>query len=1257
MALAVALAGSSPSHATFPFADLVAERNQATDGFGTETFSYGADRINRFNGALGYSVPIGSTYPVGGSFGYGIVLTYSSNIWRFDTSGVQVRAEIDSRADAGVGWSLSFGELIGPSTAENPSPFWLYRSPRGGVARFYQTLNDGDPIVFNTFYTRDGSYLRLSVSGGQAVVAFTGGNEKVFQQQPSGGWRLAEERDLFGNFFAVTYSASERQITDRHGRVQRVVLQTDPADPSRQVIDRIELTAFAGATAVYDLSYTAATVDLPPEDADPSTPSQQTVSLLSSVDFPSGAQIAFDYVSSGAGSVPASGRMAKVTLATGGTLEYAYQVVELPKVPGALHTADAIGVATRTSRQPSSGGSGLGGGGISLPYGVWQFAMTLDRDRDVAGTDKPRELTTEVTYPDGHKRAYKFSAYAGGDNTSDHANPATFFLRDYAFPLSKRVHAANESLFDSELIYAADGTLLRTYRVRYNFLSCNGCWDQQPSINGSRTIWEDGSGVRETNLRWTRQALGKWKTNVSPDNVNGGPKRFVYRTYPTSGPSAATYPWVDLRWTEKTTEEGGESRTIQRCVDAVNGQVLRERTLAAAAPAANDLIRTFSFHPTGERAIARYYGGDVQPVPVSDLCTLTLPTQEQYATRDTYQYGRLATTAWLDANGSVFLETYRATIDLHSGLVQSSEGADGFVITFAYDTSGRQVATTSPAGHSGASTTSHTVVSGAHGGMVTGVVRAADGVTELSKVETELDAFSRVARIRRWSPDGWIAISQSFDAMSRPTVTIHPDGTTARNLGFDALGRVTAVRPPEGAVHDRTYTYVGRSTTETVKIGKSWDEVTNNVVEINRAKTTTIDRFGRVIERQTVDADGEQRTETYDRGLGSHIHNSMVTDGVITDTHSTPKLTDNRGFQVETAAGDPITGYDAFGNRTLVDLGEGPVVQLFDRAGRLVEQREGTSTGPLWTRNVYAPTSVGNDFRGGKLVSSLRINRNIPHIAGDEVHVEDSYAYTGDGGSVESLRTSVTAGPQTILSFETSRDVDATGSVASLTFPDCDPSTNDAFSLCTPRAARVMQTEHSYGRLTRLSATVGGVNEPWIDGIVRDSAGRVTETTLGNGIIATSVPDPSGVGRIAQMTLSHPLNGVFYDSGQAQFDGLGKLVKLGTQRHVSDHAYRLAIQPIPSPGTSTYVSPTVSRDRLGQATGRDYKVPYRFDPASGQQEQVNEIYVYGPGNRLVWNRRFNDYQASTYRSSLDRWFLVDPSGRTMRAPSRSGRTP
>ena len=75
------------------------------------------DSVSLFNGSLTLTIPLGPTYPVGGTISYGLTLTYSTGAWEFqeecqqgDVCTAQVRPARHFRA--GLGWTVSFGETV-----------------------------------------------------------------------------------------------------------------------------------------------------------------------------------------------------------------------------------------------------------------------------------------------------------------------------------------------------------------------------------------------------------------------------------------------------------------------------------------------------------------------------------------------------------------------------------------------------------------------------------------------------------------------------------------------------------------------------------------------------------------------------------------------------------------------------------------------------------------------------------------------------------------------------------------------------------------------------------------------------------------------------------------------------------------------------------------------------------------------------------------------------------------------------------------
>ncbi|NJL27741.1 MAG: hypothetical protein HC897_07515, partial [Thermoanaerobaculia bacterium] len=105
------------------------------------------DHVNLFNGQLSLTLPLGQGYPVGPGLGYGLALTYTSNLWSFNNfrtcsspggTTSYYLPEIDEKANAGPGWRVSVGKLEAPVT---PDTRWHYFPPDGGEVLLYPTLH------------------------------------------------------------------------------------------------------------------------------------------------------------------------------------------------------------------------------------------------------------------------------------------------------------------------------------------------------------------------------------------------------------------------------------------------------------------------------------------------------------------------------------------------------------------------------------------------------------------------------------------------------------------------------------------------------------------------------------------------------------------------------------------------------------------------------------------------------------------------------------------------------------------------------------------------------------------------------------------------------------------------------------------------------------------------------------------------------------------------------------------------------------
>ena len=617
------LLGVSTIQADVTFSDLVAERNLAPTSLSLQSFPGADDQVNRFNGALRYSIPIGQSFPLSTDFDYQLSLEYTSSVWGFDTDSSGVAAEPQTHFNAGIGWQLSWGRLLPPASTHNPSNFWVYQSPGGRVSRFYSTLNDGDAAEQNVFYSRDGRFLRVRTGLNAASVDFPNGQTRDFTLQGT-AWRLASWSDASGNSVGIDYSTPGRQvITDSHGRVHRVFLIPDPAGHYSELIDRIELAAWNGTVATYQLAYDTVIVSRPSQDSSSSTAATVSLPVLSAVTRPDGTYFSVDYDT---GTGDESGRLSSLRLPTGGTISYLYDTIALPFYTGAEHTADVTGVSRRAMVDHQG-----------LELGAWDLQWQMDIPRQQGSVDQPRELTTSVIYPEGHRRDFYFSVYVSG-NSANNQNPASLFsTKNYGLPMT--ANGKSGAFFPSTTIVAADGQALRSTQLRYTTAPCDGCYDVNPRLDRLRTIYHDDNHWTETTTftQWT--GLGQFGRIARFDSSFSVPYQVTEVDYATA-PPASTSPWILGLFSERSESYGSETSVEHFCHDSQTGRLLRRRRLAGATAAAGDVVEVYGYDSAGHATSTHYFGGDVQAVgTTSDLCTLSLPAAESYAAYRSYSYG------------------------------------------------------------------------------------------------------------------------------------------------------------------------------------------------------------------------------------------------------------------------------------------------------------------------------------------------------------------------------------------------------------------------------------------------------------------------------------------------------------------------------------------------------------------------------------------------------------------------------------------
>ena len=111
----------------------------------------GIDHINEFSGSLLVTIPIGPSYSVNGGLSYGLTLVYNAKAWDMFSGPEKVNgppvpfAQLSPHDNAGMGWRLTLGQLIGSTDPGNTSGL-AYVGPDGGEHAFTsRSLHVGEP--------------------------------------------------------------------------------------------------------------------------------------------------------------------------------------------------------------------------------------------------------------------------------------------------------------------------------------------------------------------------------------------------------------------------------------------------------------------------------------------------------------------------------------------------------------------------------------------------------------------------------------------------------------------------------------------------------------------------------------------------------------------------------------------------------------------------------------------------------------------------------------------------------------------------------------------------------------------------------------------------------------------------------------------------------------------------------------------------------------------------------------------------------
>lgn len=1178
------------------------------------------DRVNLFNGNLNINLPLGITYPVGPSLSYGFNLAYNSNMWRSAES--DGTPEPDQQFNAGLGWQITHGRLYAPFSRPPGDSRWVYVGMDGAEHVFFERLRHADaedpgddplnPQFQTYYYTRDGSYLRLTHRTAQSAGMFPS-NAAIRSRLefPSGeihyfdaNGRPIEIRDRFGtldnpdNWIRFDYSQNGRiRITDSWNRSHTIYLTSFTSSP--QTVSRIEMAAFGGATNTVTLNYGEQAVWRPCQTQGDR---QVTVPLLLRVDFspdndPNTPNEWFyqmeDYVSTSdvgttGDTCRSSGALQVLRLPTGGKLKWTYKNASFPQASTTRRFFQrSNAVVSRETLAPNN-----------ATVGTWSYLYSGATTNDFS------ESVTTLTDPLGVVSKSYFSVFAG---TGTH--PEGFQRSEYGLPLTHRASRLDPveapGLFLSTEVYEAGAaTPVRTTWVRYEQDAGIGpSFETLTNVNSrlaaDRVLYEDdcesGSGPGcehrfKSTVRTSWDNLGHYRVTTLDGNFPSANDLVTTIAYNPSGIRPAVgAPWILETFESMKIDAGGGNVSYTSYVFDGNTSALKSKRvhyLGTSDAHARDVVTTFD--RVGQR-------GFVSSESVSGADTGTTFTKNF-----TWNCGALATA---QMSGASYLDANK-TIDCSTGLPSATRDMAAQVTTYVYDLTGR-LTLTRPPGEAEIAT-SYFFAVGSSVGTKTITVRRS-GSTELLRVEQEFEDFGRLksdVRVRReFNSAGTLATfrdtqRRTYDAAGHvTTVSSFVDGgqtspPVTRYLQYDAFGRPHRIEKPDGAAI--TIFYTGEfSKTEITGVGRSFSS-TGALQQMGGERTERYDRRGRLwkVTEQGDDAPNGTNTvrcatpgggfstnmaDCYSDAVYTYDEGGRLTR-VVTggDTHQTREMRyDSRGFlegeihpELDQIPGQPVDlqfgSYNALGEPGYRRDAVNQHNLIRDAFSRLIRVDEAYASGTRWLKKYTYGDSNG-DRSNGRITEAIRYNYRNVGGTDQVVAITETIQYLGLGGRVSSktlaaavgLGTSHTAvnGVTGNESFVTGFAYDSLGLVTRIDYPQCNFAQGQCNPLIVP--ARSVTFQYRDGLLVGIpgftAETVPGAGST--SGITYHPNGLWNRVAYANGSTYIQQNDPDGMPRPLRYDL---IRGSSTNSiGPYTYDNSGNIVRIGGERHLYDLSSRI----------------------------------------------------------------------------------------------------
>jgi RHS repeat-associated protein len=1276
----------------------------------------GIDSVNGFNGNLVIRIPIGGSYPVGGTMGsYSLALMYNSRAWDFTgkdggicpggnvpTDTLAVPSVLDN---AGLGWRFSLGSVGGdnlPYGAPPPPSLNAYQGMDGSEHYLFDRLTTpqgGSVQQPGMSFSNDGSFLRY----GNGVLEFPDGMVHTF-----GAHGVASIKDRFGNGLTISYTTDPPNcpgnvwvIADGY-RTHRVCFRPTgyPYPEQTEVVDHIDLAAAGAATATYRFFYNDSDTTgfheirmtgrgtKIPGCGDPQWSTR--VFLLTGLLLPDGTSYSMpsgNYTAN-AGEV-VSGVLTRIRLPTSGAIAWDYQISALPQPHSDDNGVWYLPVMTS-----------IVGVGARRVYddkgqlvGQWLYGSPTDL------ATRWNEVVRQVVYPSadpalasqglpGHRVVTYYSAcvYGTCQNEAGSTDPTDTSSVDYALPFSRR-RPDGYGNFLSQEVYSPPppppapppppGSLtpLRQVYLGYD--------DDAPAVRpvtltspvfynqrqqARRTVYRDdpvatapGGFPAVVAASSSYDGLGHYRVVDLGDSFGfAGTQRTERTHWNPGGMPGPGDPWILDTYDWKEQQEGGDLRRQEAVFEPGKAFLLCERHLAGGGQRdGSDVVVTYAHdnaQTPGQVTAESWYGGDTQSVGAAAECT-ELPAHPVYAyTHGTSAGVRNSTTVKVTVSDGSTSPPQLVDLKL---LDDDIDAGSGLVAT-ARDPAGRPTTFTyDPMGRPltvsppGDATTRITYqLSDTSPPLVD---RQVVGSATLEEEQWQLDALGRTVAHTVLLPSGVPSTTAvTLNAMGWKTAVTVPAADPRAAHRTQVLNYDEFGRPGKVVAPDgRTAATIDyNGARRVVRSERVWNGTRENPIQ----SVEEYDGLGRL--RRIQDPNGTWTRYLYDAGGKL---STVTTNGVQTRNFHH----DGRGFLVgeqHPESGFASYRYDARGNLTLRATPTGTLTSKYDEAGRLLSV--GTAQGEL------KHFTYGTGAEAGQLTQARAFNSRMAGSC-TAFEVRQNLAHDTVTGRLASEATSLWQGTQALESWTQSYAYDGAGRMTQVTYPSC-------LALC-PAMERQVTTSYDHGRPTAVAGFASGMT--YYDN------GMLATVRHANGVLFTQDRDPSGMPRPRSLradlgTASQP-----WPQESYSYDSVGNIKAIGGKRFGYDAGSRLTSATVPAAGAQPYqqysYDPYGNLVRIfrGANAGSGSYVDYTADP---QTNRLQFASYDGSGNLLayqgtaytwdvlgqatsinngseLWTHTYDAagervWSFRTSPSRLDSYVLRGPDGSVLSAFTRTGST-